>query len=78
MEIEKDYIPYGKEWEAQVMKMNKPDIIRIFRQLGEHKIQIEDCLQEYVDFHQRIIDSKMVNPALGSPIKARAKQILNS
>ena len=33
--IESEYVPYGKEWEKEVMKLNKKEIIGLFRAMKE-------------------------------------------
>lgn len=48
-EIETDYEPYGPEWENEVMKMTKRDIITMYREkcIGFQKSQSE--LDRYMD-----------------------------
>lgn len=46
------------------------------RDLQKRIKSLEGALQDYVDLHQRMVDQKIINPALGAPIRATAKKLL--
>ncbi len=45
--------------------------------LLEKITNLEYALKEYIAFHERLIDYRMLNPAAGMPIRIRAKSLLD-
>lgn len=38
--------------------------------------ELESCLGEFVGLHDRMIENQLISPAVGAPIKSKAKSIL--
>lgn len=41
-----DYIPYGEEWEKEISKLSKSQIIEMFASIGKEKIRLEKVIKE--------------------------------
>ena len=46
--MEKDYVPYGEEWEKEMMKLPKKMIIELFRKLAMEGKRCHDCNGELI------------------------------
>lgn len=43
---DKDYIPFGDEWEKAVMKLTKATIVKLYKKVCIEKLMLEDKLEK--------------------------------
>lgn len=50
---EEEFIPFGEEWQKQMMKMDKKDLVRVIK-----KIAIENCDMQYEIINLKSLENR--------------------
>lgn len=44
MDAQKEYEPFGPEWQKEIMKLRKDDIVRILKNVGKERDSVKESL----------------------------------